>query len=159
MHIPFIGTVKFKFLLHFPGDHDYYYYYLKDYHFCVSCDNMFYLVSSTVLCILADLSNAEVWMVTTHPPISNSSSPFNNHLAIDPSAPFTIGITVSFLFRNLFRSLIMFKNFSLFSSSLIFIMWSGGTAKSSKWQVPFLLAFTRSGFLSVSQYPRLLFTY
>ena len=39
-------------------------------------------VSRTRLSILAVLSNAVVWIVSTRPPTSKSSSPFNNPLVI-----------------------------------------------------------------------------
>ena len=41
-------------------------------------------VSRTLLSILAVLSNNFIWIVTTHPPTSNSSRPFNNPLVIVP---------------------------------------------------------------------------
>ena len=37
-------------------------------------------VSRTLLSILAVLNNAVVWMVSSRPPTSKSSSPFNNPL-------------------------------------------------------------------------------
>ena len=44
-----------------------------------------------------NISNAVVWMVSTRPLISKSSSTFISPLGIVPSAPFTIGITVTFM--------------------------------------------------------------
>ena len=44
-------------------------------------------VSWTRLSILAVLSSAVVWIVSTHPPTSKSSRPFNNPLVIVPNAP------------------------------------------------------------------------
>ena len=49
------------------------------------------LVSRTRLRILAVISNAVVWIVSTSPPTSKSSMPFNNPLVIVPKAPITIG--------------------------------------------------------------------
>ena len=46
-------------------------------------------VSRTRLRILAVLSNAVVWIVSTRPLISKSSRPFNNPLVIVPNAPIT----------------------------------------------------------------------
>ena len=43
-------------------------------------------VSRTRLSILAVLSNAVVWIVSTRPPSSKSSRPFNNPLLIVPNA-------------------------------------------------------------------------
>ena len=47
---------------------------------------------------LADLNNAEVWMVSTCPLSFTSSSAFTSPLRIVPSTPITIGITVTLLF-------------------------------------------------------------
>ena len=44
-------------------------------------------VSRTLLTILAVLNNAVVWMVSTCPPTSKSSSPFSNPLVTVPNAP------------------------------------------------------------------------
>ena len=66
---------------------------------CLS-DNKSLQVSRTLLSILADLSNAVVWIVSTHPLISKSSSPFTNPLVTVPRAPVTIGITVTFMFHS-----------------------------------------------------------
>ena len=52
---------------------------------------MVFQVSKTRLRILAVLSNAVVWIVSTRPPTSKSSRPFNNPLVIVPQAPITIG--------------------------------------------------------------------
>ena len=49
-------------------------------------------MSCTLLNILADLSNAVVWMVSTRPLISKSSSPRINPLVTVPSAPVTTGV-------------------------------------------------------------------
>ena len=47
-------------------------------------------VSRTLLSILAVLNYAVVWMVSTRPSISESSSPFCNPLVTVPNAPITI---------------------------------------------------------------------
>ena len=59
-------------------------------------------VSKTLFSILADLNNAVIWMVSTHPLISKSSSHFINPLVTVPRAPITIGINVFFVFYNFF---------------------------------------------------------
>ena len=59
-------------------------------------------VSRTLPCILADLNNTVVWMVSIRPQISNSSSPFIKPLGIVASAPITIGIDVTFMFQSFF---------------------------------------------------------
>ena len=62
-------------------------------------------VSRTRLRILAVLSNAVVWIVSTRPPTSKSSRPFNNPFVIVPNAPITIGTIVAFMFHSFFNSL------------------------------------------------------
>ena len=59
-------------------------------------------VSRTRLSILAVLSNAVVWIVSTRPPISKSSRPFNNPLVIVPNAPITSGTIFTFMFHSFF---------------------------------------------------------
>ena len=88
--------------------------------------------------ILADLSNVVVWIVSTRPPISNSSSPLTTPLKIVPSTPIITGITVTFMFHCFFSSLARSRYLSLFSFSLILTLWSAGTAKSTIRQVLFL---------------------
>ena len=90
-------------------------------------------VSGTLLSILAVLGNAVVWMISTRPLFSKSSSPFNNPLVTVPRAPSTIGITVPQFFNSLTRP----KYISFFSFSFNFILWSAGTAKSTILQVLF----------------------
>ena len=60
-------------------------------------------VSRTRLSILAVLSNAVVWIVSTRPPNSKSSRPFNNPLVTVPNAPITIGTIVTFMFHSFFQ--------------------------------------------------------
>ena len=57
-------------------------------------------VSRALLSILADLSNAVLWIVSARTLISKSSSPLRKPFGTDPSAPAIIGIT--FLFHNFF---------------------------------------------------------
>ena len=61
-------------------------------------ESKFPQVSRTLLSILAVLNNAVVWMVSTYPPTSKSSSPFNNPLVTVPKAPIAIGIVDTFIF-------------------------------------------------------------
>ena len=63
-------------------------------------------VSSTLLSILAVLNNAVIWMISTRPPTSKSSSPFSNPLVTVPNAPITIGITATCMFHSFFNSLV-----------------------------------------------------
>ena len=88
-------------------------------------------VSRTRLSILAVLSNAVVWIVSTHPPISKSSRPFHNPLVIVPNAPITTGTIVTFMLHSFFSSLAWSRYLTFFSLSFRFILWSAGTAKST----------------------------
>ena len=98
-------------------------------------------VFRTLLSILADLSNAVVWMASTCPLISMSSSPFTN--------PINIGITVTFIFHSFFSSIARFTFSSLFSPSFNFTLWSAGTTKSTIRQVfLYLLTITKFGRLA-----------
>ena len=87
-------------------------------------DNKSPQVSKTLLCILADLNNAVVWMVSTRPLISKPSSPCIIHLVTVPSASITIGIIVTFMLHRLFTSLARSKYLLIFSLSFSFILWS-----------------------------------
>ena len=93
-------------------------------------------VSRILLSILAVFNNAVVWMVSTRPPTSKSSRPFNNPLVTVPKAPITIGIIVTFMFDSFFNSLARSRYLSLFSHSFSFILW---TAKSTILQIFFFL--------------------
>ena len=88
-------------------------------------------VSRILLSILAVLNNAVVWMVSTCPPTSKSSSPFSNPLVTVPNAPITIGIIVTCMFHSFFYSLARSRYLSVFSHSFGFILWSVGTARST----------------------------
>ena len=57
----------------------------------------------TLLSILADLNNAVVWMVSTRPLNSKSTSPCTKPLVTVPSTPDTTGITVVFMFHFFFQ--------------------------------------------------------
>ena len=88
-------------------------------------------VSRTLLSILTILSNAVVWIVSTLPPTSKSTRPFNNPLVIVSKASITIGTIVTFMFHSFFNSLARSRYLSFFSHSFSFILWSAGTAKST----------------------------
>ena len=106
-------------------------------------------VSWIRLRILAVLSNAVVWIVSTRPPTSKSSRPFNNPLVTVPNEPITIGTIVTFMFHSFFSSLARSRYLSLFSLSFSFILWSAGTAKSTILHILFLLLIImRSGLLA-----------
>ena len=86
-------------------------------------------VSWTLLSILAILSYAVIWIVSTLPPTSMSSRLFNNSLVIVPKVPITIGTIVTFMFHSFFNSLGRSRYLSFFLHSFSFILWSAGTAK------------------------------
>ena len=77
----------------------------------------------TILSILAVLSNAVGWMVSTRPPDSESSSPFNNPLVTVPKALITIGIIVTFMLHRFFKSQSRLWYLSFFSHSFSFILF------------------------------------
>ena len=56
-------------------------------------------ISWTLLNILAVLNNVVIWMVSTRPPTSKSSSLFSNPLVTVPNAPIIIGLIVTFRFH------------------------------------------------------------
>ena len=74
-----------------------------------------FFFSRTFLSILAVFNYAIVWMVSTRPPTSKSSRPFNNPLVTVPKAPITIGIIVTFMLHSFFNSLARSRYLSLFS--------------------------------------------
>ena len=94
-------------------------------------------VSTTVLSILAVLSNAVIWIVSARPPTSKSSRPFNNPLVTMPRAPIIIGTIITFMFHSFFNSLARSRYLSFFSHSFSFILWSAGTVKSTILQILF----------------------
>ena len=117
-------------------------------------------VFRTLLSILAVLNNAVVWMVSTRPPTSKSSSPFNNPLGTVPKEPIIIGIIVTFIFHSFFSSLAKSRYSSFSSHSFSFILGLAGTAKLTIFQILFLFClllglifWSRLGDLSVCQSP------
>ena len=120
------------------------------YSICSYVQSKFPQVSRTLLSILAVLSNVVVWMVSTRPPTSESSSPFSNALVTVPNAPITIVIIVTCMFHSFFlHSLARLRHLSFFSHSFSFILWSAGTAKSTILQVlSCLLIIIMSGLLA-----------
>ena len=82
------------------------------------------LVSRTLLSIMAVLNDVVVWMVSTHPPTTKSSSPFSNTTLVTVTkAPITIGIIFTFMFHCFFNSLARSRYLSFFSLSFSFIYW------------------------------------
>ena len=109
-------------------------------------------VSRTILSILANLYNAEVWMVSTRPLISKSSSTCINHLVTVPRGPITNGITVTFMFLSFFNVLIPLFAFFQFYSVVV-----GRDSKihnSASWLLLGLIVRPRLRDRLVSQKPR-----
>ena len=88
------------------------------------------------------LSNAVIWMVSILPLSFNYSSLFSKPLGVVPSSPNTIGTTNTFMYHSLLSSLARSNYLSVFSLSLIFILWSAGTAKSTIRQVLIFFLFS-----------------
>ena len=100
-------------------------------------DRMSSQVSLSLPSILADPSNATVWIVSDFTLISKSYSPFINSLASVLSTPITTGITVAYVFQNvlvLWQVYILISFFAFYFSSLVLFF--------------FLLTITRSGSLA-----------
>ena len=103
-------------------------------------DSKSFHVARTLLSILAVLNNAVVWIDSTRPLISKSSSPSISPLMTVPSAPITIGITVTFMFDSFFSYLP--KSWYLFLFLLSFIFTLSSTIRQVLF---FLLIITRFG--------------
>ena len=97
--------------------------------------------SWTLLNILADLNSAVVWIVDSSTTDLQSLLSFLGFCRTVPSAPTTIGITVTFIFQS---SLQMSKNLFAFFH---FLLLSAGMVKSISWQ-GLLLINTQSGILA-----------
>ena len=103
-------------------------------------------VFRTHLRILAVLSNAVVWRVSTCPPTSKSSRPFNNPLVIVPNAPITIGTIVTFMFYSFFNSLA--RSRYLFTFLQIYSVVHRDSKVDNFADSLFLLIIIRSGLLA-----------
>ena len=71
-------------------------------------------VYRTLLSILVDLNNTAGWRVSARPLMYQASSPISNPVGTVSNAPITVGITVIFMFYNIFSSLTKSKCLSLF---------------------------------------------
>ena len=110
MHILFARLLKFKFLANSQSNgssrnslsplasfsHEV---LLVVFHRSLS-DSQSPQVSRSLLSIQAVLNNAVVWMLSTRPPTSKSSSAFCNPLVTLPNAPITIGMIVTCMFHS-----------------------------------------------------------
>ena len=114
----------------------FYYLFIRVFHISVSWWSFTGVwASRTLLSILVVLNNVVVWMVSTPPPKSKSSSLFSNPLATVPNVPITIGIIVICMFHSFFNSLSRSWYLSFSSHSFSFILWSAGTAKLTFLQI------------------------
>ena len=96
-------------------------------------------VSRTLLNILAVLNNAVVWMVSTRPLISKSSSPFSNPLFTVPNVPITIDIIVTCMFHSFFNSQARSRYLSFFSH--LSVLFCGQPGQQSRLFCKFSLFF------------------
>ena len=76
-------------------------------------------------------SNAVVWMESTHPLFSKSSTPFINPFGDCTKAQITIGIIIIFMFHSIFNSAARSRYLSFFSIFFSFTLWSAETGKST----------------------------
>ena len=104
-------------------------------------------VFRTLLSILADLNKPVIWMVSIRPFISKSTSPSSNPLVTVPRTPITIGIMVTFIFLNAFKSQARSKYLFFYTLSFNFNLWSAGTAKSTIQQVLFFCCLLLQGLI------------
>ena len=112
-------------------------------------DSMSSRVSRTLLTILAVFNNAVVWMVSTRPPTSKSSRPFNNPLVALPKVPITSSMIVTFMFHSFFNSLRRSRYLSLFSHSFRYSVVSRDSKVDNFANfLFFLLIIIRSGLLA-----------
>ena len=107
-------------------------------------------VSRTLLSILAVLKNVVVWMVSTRPPTSKSSSPFSNRLLTFPKAPITIGIIVTCMFHRFFQFsskvevlILLFTSFQFYS----LVSWDNKVDNFANYLLFFFFVIIRSGLL------------
>ena len=109
-------------------------------------------VSRTLLSILAILSNAVIWIVSTRPPTNKSSRPLNNPLVIVPKAPITIDTIVTFMFHSFFNSLASRGTYPSFH--ILSVLFCGQLEQQSRQFCKFsfffffLLIIIRSGLLA-----------
>ena len=66
---------------------------------------------------------------------SSSDLQFFKFFGTLPRTTFTIGMTVTLMFHGYFKSILARSKYFFISLSFIFILWSAGTAKSTRWQV------------------------
>ena len=124
-------------------------------------------VSWTLLSILTDLKNDVVWIVSTRPLISKSSSSCINPLVTIPTAPIITGITDTFIFHDFFNSLSRSRTYLFYFLFLLtFVQFYFVVNQESKvynsasfclhffcWLLQYLVVWPRLGDPFVSQNP------
>ena len=97
--------------------------------------NKYRQVSKTFLSILANLNDSVFWKVSTHPPISNSTSHVTKPLEIVPNTTITSGIIVNLL-------LLLFTFWEFLSFWMMAFHWSLRDNKSPQvsWNLLRILA-------------------
>ena len=116
-------------------------------------------LSRTRLRILVVLNNVVIWIVSTRPPISKSSRPFNNPLVIVPNAPITIGPIITFMLHSFLNSLARSRYLSFFSHSFSFILWSAGQQSRQFCKFSFLFVCSQHIFLVVTSFTFVFFNF
>ena len=113
-------------------------------------DGKFPQVSRTLHSILTNFNNAVVWMVSTRPLISMSSSPCINPSVIVSRAHITIDITITLMLQFFLKFLATSTYLSFFSFFFSILLCSTGTVKSTMWNILFFAV--RSGRLAETRW-------
>ena len=87
-------------------------------------------ITRTLLSILADLNNAVVWMVSSHP-ISKALSPFTNSLMTIPTALITFGIIITIIIIIIIIIIISLLVNNLHLHQLVVFHWVLSDCKST----------------------------
>ena len=98
-------------------------------------------VTRTLPSSLVNLCNAINKVVSILPLISKSTVPLFKILGNVPSAPSTIGISLTLMFHNVSSSMARSKYLSIFSLPFISLLWSAEMAKSTILQALFFFFF------------------
>ena len=124
--------------------------YLMVFHWSLSDSNSLQ-VFRTFLCVLADLNNVVLWMVSTRSLTFNSSCPFKNLLVTVPIAPITIVIIVAFLFQSFFQFPCKIDVLNL--QAIFFQFYSNVNRDSEVHNFPIFFIIIKSGSLDDIRWP------
>ena len=114
-------------------------------------DSKFSQVTRTLLSILTDLNNVVIWMVSTRPLISKSSSPFMNPLVTVSRELITIAINVIFMFHSFFNSQQGRGIYPSFHFLSILLCGRAGHQSSQFWKFSFFIYFILFFFIRFSR--------